>query len=201
MLAILDYGAGNLHSVEKAFRYLGQNPIVTHDQKQVDKASHVVLPGVGAFGDARLRLKESGLEEAFQRAVEAGKPVLGICLGMQLLFETSVEYGEHEGLGILPGTILPYPKGALKVPHMGWNPLSLVQSNCPLFSGLEDACPVYFVHSFYAPYTGQPFVSATMDYGEVGVAAIWQKNLFATQFHPEKSGEVGLQMLKNFAAL
>ncbi|MDL2224790.1 imidazole glycerol phosphate synthase subunit HisH [Eubacteriales bacterium OttesenSCG-928-M02] len=201
MLAIMDYGAGNLHSVEKAFRFLGADAIVTQKPKDIDNANSVVVPGVGAFGDAREKLATSGMENALFRAIKSGKPVLGICLGLQLLFETSYENGEYKGTGILPGEIKQFCGDGLKVPHMGWNGLSFQEKSCPLFEGLQDGCQVYFVHSYYAPYTGQDFVAATVDYGDVAIAAIHRDNLYATQFHPEKSGDVGMRMLQNFLAL
>ncbi|MBE5780336.1 MAG: imidazole glycerol phosphate synthase subunit HisH [Clostridiales bacterium] len=200
MVAIVDYGVGNLHSVRKAFAYIGQKAEITSDADVIRNADHVLLPGVGAFYDARMRLKETGMEEAVREAVISGKPTLGICLGMQLLFENSLENGDHKGLGLLQGSVVPFT-GQLKVPHMGWNSLTF-HGGSPLFRGLKDGDHVYFVHSYHVPFLNEAgFMGATADYGVPFVAAIQKENLFATQFHPEKSGEVGLTMLKNFAAI
>ena len=200
MVVILDYGVGNLHSVKKAFAYIGQEAVISSDLAVIRRADHLILPGVGAFHDARLRLRESGMEDAAREAIKAGKPVLGVCLGMQLLYESSLENGEHPGMGILPGRVVPFT-GPLKVPHMGWNALAF-HGDSPLFRGISQGSYVYFVHSYYVPYEGDPgFQGATAEHGVSFTAAVQKDNLFATQFHPEKSGEVGLQMLRNFAAI
>lgn len=200
MVVILDYGVGNLHSVKKAFAYIGQEAVISSDLAVIRRADHLILPGVGAFHDARLRLRESGMEDAAREAIKAGKPVLGVCLGMQLLYESSLENGEHPGMGILPGRVVPFT-GPLKVPHMGWNALAF-HGDSPLFRGISQGSYVYFVHSYYVPYEGDPgFQGATAEYGVSFTAAVQKDNLFATQLHPEKSGEVGLQMLRNFAAI
>ena len=200
MVVILDYGVGNLHSVKKAFAYIGQEAVISSDLAVIRRADHLILPGVGAFHDARLRLRDSGMEDAAREAIKAGKPVLGVCLGMQLLYESSLENGEHPGMGILPGRVVPFT-GPLKVPHMGWNALAF-HGDSPLFRGISQGSYVYFVHSYYVPYEGDPgSQGATAEYGVSFTAAVQKDNLFATQFHPEKSGEVGLQMLRNFAAI
>lgn len=196
MIAIIDYGMGNLRSVQKAFEHLGFEAVVTDDAAAVREASRVVLPGVGAFSDAMSRLRQTGLDRAFLGAVDAGKPVLGICLGMQMLFEHSEENGRFDGLGLFPGTITRLTGGnGLKIPHMGWNTLNA--RSCPLFDAGEDPC-VYFVHSYCAAEVAD-FTAATCDYGQTFTAAVWRENVAATQFHPEKSGEAGLRMLRRFA--
>lgn len=197
-IAIIDYGVGNLRSVYKAFLSLGFEAIVSSDEKEILNADKVVLPGVGAFKDAMKALKSSGLTEAVYESVEKGKPFLGICLGMQLLFDKSYEYGEVEGLKILPGEIVKLDV-PLKVPHMGWNTLRFIKKD-PLFTGLEDNSYVYFVHSYYLE-TKADVVSSVTTYGKEIAVSIQKDNVFATQFHPEKSGEVGIQILKNFGGI
>ncbi|MBC8531307.1 imidazole glycerol phosphate synthase subunit HisH [Gehongia tenuis] len=199
MIAIIDYGVGNLRSVEKAFAAVGEKAVITREANVIRGSSHVVLPGVGAFRDAMTELGSHGLVDAVKEAVASDKPFLGICLGMQLLFEKSYEDGEHAGLGILPGEITGIT-GVRKVPHMGWNALKMA-SDCPLFFGLTDPVMAYFVHSYYLAEAPQEIVAAKTDYGRNFVSAVWRGNLFATQFHPEKSGVAGLKMLKNFAEL
>ncbi len=206
-IAIVDYGMGNLKSVYKAFKALGLEATITSSPEAILKADKVVLPGVGAFRDAILELNRSGLSEAVQEVAKKGKPLLGICLGMQLLFDKSYEYGEYEGLHLLPGEIVKFKeeemvdaKGErLKVPHMGWNNLEFTQK-APLFKGLEEGCSVYFVHSYYLT-TSQDVVSAYTNYGTHIAVAAQRENVFATQFHPEKSGAVGLKILENFGGL
>ncbi len=197
MIAIIDYGMGNLRSVQKALEYLGQDARITDRPETIREASHVVLPGVGAFQDAIERLRRSGLDRAFTDAAKAGKPVLGICLGMQLMYEASEENGVFEGLGLLPGRVTLLDAPGLKVPHMGWNTLDT--RPCPLFDGDQHPA-VYFVHSYCArDISGD--TAAVCTYGQPFTAAACRGNILATQFHPEKSGNVGLEMLRRFAAM
>ncbi len=202
MIGIIDYDAGNIRSVEKAMKYLGQDVCITRDRDTLLRADKVILPGVGAFGDAMHHLKEYGLVDVIHELTEMGKPFLGICLGLQLLFERSEESLGVEGLGILKGEILKIPEAdGLKIPHMGWNSLNL-QNQGRLFKGLEEEHPyVYFVHSYYLKAEDESIVKATAQYGVTIHASVEQGNVFACQFHPEKSSQVGLQMLKNFAEL
>ncbi len=196
--AIVDYGVGNLMSVSNAMKYLGFQTEITSDATVLDRADAIILPGVGAFPDAAALLREPGLDKILWEQ-SAHKPILGICLGMQLLFERSSEVRECEGLGFVSGSVERIPTG-LKLPHIGWNELKFYNDS-PLFRGLDDGVWVYFVHSFcgMAQNTGQ--VIATTDYGTEVVAAVRNGNVYGTQFHPEKSGEVGLAMLKNFGEL
>ena len=196
MIAIIDYGMGNLRSVQKAFEHLGFEAVITDDASVVEQADRVVLPGVGAFEDAMARLRETGLDRAFLDAANSGKPVLGICLGMQMMFERSEENGLHEGLGLFPGAVTRFEDRGLKIPHMGWN--TLRTRGCPLFDAGEDPC-VYFVHSYCVADVSDDFTAATCDYGQTFTAAVCRGNIMATQFHPEKSGDAGLRMLKRFA--
>ena len=198
MIGIVDYGMGNLRSVQKALEYVGCPAFISGDATRLARADKLVLPGVGAFRDAIATLRETGLDELIVRAVQAGTPTLGICLGMQLLFDVSYENGEYQGLGLLPGRIVRLPD-TVKVPHIGWNSLRILQRE-PLFAGLPEEPYVYFVHSYYLK-TEAPVVSAVCDYGTVVQAAAQRDNLFAVQFHPEKSGDVGLRILKNFGGL
>lgn len=201
MIAIIDYGMGNLRSVQKAVEAVGSKAVVTSDPEAVRRASHVILPGVGAFADAMTELRRTGLGEAFVEAVRAGKPCLGVCLGLQLLFERSYEDGEHTGLGLLPGRVVRFAsRPGLKVPHMGWNTLGVVRP-APLLEGLPAEPSVYFVHSYYAVADRPDDVAATADYPEPFLAVAWRENLTACQFHPEKSQRVGLAMYANFARL
>ncbi len=195
MIAIIDYGMGNLRSVQKAFEFLGHEAVITDDAAVIAGASHVVLPGVGAFEDAMKRLQSSGLDKALLTAAEAGKPILGICLGMQMMFEFSEENGRFAGLGLFPGTVTRFEDRGRKIPHMGWNTLDT--RDCPLFDAGENPC-VYFVHS-YCMADIADWTAATCTYGQTFTAAICRGNVMATQFHPEKSGEAGLKMLKRFA--
>ena len=200
-MVIVDYGMANLRSVQKAFERVGAAADITSDPAVVGRADKLVLPGVGAFRDAIARLRESGLDEPIVRHIQSGRPFLGICLGLQLLFTRSHEDGVYDGLDVLAGEVVRFPKvPGLKVPHMGWNHLRF-RGDCPLFRGLPDQSAVYFVHSYYAAPTDPGLTSATADYPEPFTAAVWRDNLFATQFHPEKSQAVGLTMLKNFTAL
>jgi imidazole glycerol-phosphate synthase subunit HisH len=200
MIAIIDYGMGNLRSVQKAIEAVGSSADVTCDPERVRRASKVVLPGVGAFGDAMAELGRTGLGEAFRDAVHEGKPCLGVCLGLQLLFDVSYEDGEHKGLSLLPGRIVRFsPRPGLKIPHMGWNTLR-VRQPCPLLAGLDESPSVYFVHSYHAQ-TDADVVAAEADYPDPFPAVVWRDNLMATQFHPEKSQHLGLRMYANFVAL
>ena len=202
MIAIIDYGMGNLRSVQKAFEFLGYEAVITDSADVITRASHVILPGVGAFEDAMNRIRETKLDQALLSAVNAGKPILGICLGMQMMFEFSEENGHFEGLGLFPGTITrfeergPRDGRALKVPHMGWN--TLQTRTCPLFDADENPC-VYFVHSYCMADVSDEWTAATCTYGQTFTAAICRGNVMATQFHPEKSGEAGLKMFRRFA--
>lgn len=200
MIAIVDYGMGNLRSVEKAFAKVGHQATITNEPEQLDAASKIVLPGVGAFADAIAELHRRNLVEPLKRAVEQGKPFLGICLGLQLLFDVSYEDGEHQGLGIVPGKVVRFETSDLKVPHMGWNELR-VKRPSPVLNGLEDGTHVYFVHSYYVVPEDDGVVATTTEYGVPFTSSIWRDNLYATQFHPEKSQSQGLRILANFAAL
>lgn len=198
MIAIIDYGMGNLRSVQKAFEFVGYDAIVTDDIEKIRKADKIVLPGVGAFGDAIKTIREKHIDEEIYKAVDLKKPFLGICLGMQMVFDKSYEYGEHEGLGIIKGEIKLLPDN-VKIPHIGWNSLD-IKMRSPLFEGLGDEPYVYFVHSYFLE-TDAPVVSATTFYGREIQVAAQKDNVFALQFHPEKSGNTGLKILKNFGGL
>ncbi len=201
MIAIIDYDAGNLKSVEKALIHLGEEAIITRDKQQIMNADKVILPGVGSFGDAMSKLHHYQLVETIKEVVSKGTPFLGICLGLQLLFERSDESMGVEGLSILKGEILKIPDcEGLKIPHMGWNSLSITPG-ATLYQGIEDGAYVYFVHSFYLKAEEEKSVAATTHYSTLIHASVEKNNVFACQFHPEKSGEVGLTILKNFAAL
>jgi glutamine amidotransferase len=201
-IVIVDYGMANLRSVQKAFERVGHPAEVTSDPGRVAEARKVVLPGVGAFRDAIAKLRETGLDRVITDHVRGGRPFLGICLGLQLLFDRSHEDGVHPGLGLFPGEVvrLAQPPG-LKVPHMGWNALRLTRPGCPLFAGLPPDPAVYFVHSYHPAPADPGLTVAEADYPGPFCAAVWKDNVYATQFHPEKSQEVGLRMLKNFAEL
>jgi len=198
MIAIIDYGMGNLHSVSKAVERLGYEALVTADAKEIMEADGAILPGVGAFGDAMQNLKNTGLDEVTKYYAASGKPLLGICLGMQLLFSESEEYGPHQGLGLLPGKVVRF-KGDYKVPHMGWNKLAFLQES-PLFKGLEES-HVYFVHSFHAKPERKEDLLSTSDYHQPVTAIVGRGNVYGMQFHPEKSGDLGMSLLGNFLAL
>lgn len=201
MIAILDYDAGNIRSVEKALQHLGEETILTHDFREIQKADKVILPGVGAFGDAMEHLKHYELDRAIKEVVAMDKPFLGICLGLQLLFESSDETPGVEGLGILKGNILRIPEEeGLKIPHIGWNSLEFPREG-RLFQDLPADPYVYFVHSYYLQAQEPQIVTATCEYGVHIHASVEKNQVFACQFHPEKSGEVGLKILKNFATL
>ena len=202
MIAIVDYGVGNLFSLNSSLELIGAESIVTSDPQVLRSADKILLPGVGAFEDAARKLRDSGLADLLKELAAEGKPLLGICLGMQLLFEKSYEYGEHEGLGLIPGSVKPIRDVIptdYKIPHIGWNGLHL-NGDCPLFRNILEGDCVYFVHSFYA--TGcEPYVTATADYGAELTAAVAKGTVYGCQFHPEKSGKVGLSILKAFADL
>ena len=202
MIAIIDYGVGNLFSLTSSFKAIGVDTVVTGDPEIIKKADKLILPGVGAFGDAAEKLSLCGLDNVIKSEVENGKPLLGICLGMQLLFEKSFEYGEHKGLGLLKGQVTGMqgvlPEN-LKIPHIGWNALKFKTEN-PLFKYINDGDFVYFVHSFYAENCDESLI-ATTEYGKELTAAVAYKNIFGCQFHPEKSGNVGLNILKAFCEL
>ena len=201
MIAIIDYDAGNIRSVKKALTALGEQPVVTRDKENILAADKLILPGVGAFGGAMERPHQYGLVEVIREAVKKGTPLLGICLGLQLLFERSDESDGVEGLGILKGEILKIPDSpGLKIPHMGWNSLKK-RPEAKLFRGIEDGSYVYFVHSYYLKAEDESIVAASTEYGTVIHASVERENVFACQFHPEKSGEVGLAILKNFIGL
>ncbi|MGN1306662.1 MAG: imidazole glycerol phosphate synthase subunit HisH [Faecousia sp.] len=202
MVAIIDYGVGNLFSLHSSFEAVGEESCVTSDVRVIEDAERLVLPGVGAFGDAAEKLRRHGLDETLCRQAEKGKPLLGICLGMQLLFEKSYEYGEHRGLGLIPGQIRPISEtisNGLKIPHIGWNALTF-RKKSPLFRGLRDGDFVYFVHSYHAVNCDES-VSAVTEYGGILTAAAERGNVFGCQFHPEKSGETGLRILKAFCEI
>ena len=201
MIAIIDYDAGNIKSVEKALQKLGADVVITNDAQEILRADKVILPGVGAFGDAMANLKKFGLDKVIYEVVENGTPFLGICLGLQLLFERSDETPGVAGLGILKGEILRIPdKDDLKIPHMGWNSLHL-QNQGRLFQGLSEQSYVYFVHSYYLKAEDEQIVKATTDYSVNIHASVEKDNVFACQFHPEKGSDVGLKILKNFVEL
>lgn len=201
MVAIIDYDAGNIKSVEKAMQLLGQEVKITRDRDEIMAADHVILPGVGAFGDAMEKLHQYGLVKVIHEVTKKGTPFLGICLGLQLLFERSDEAPGVEGLGVLKGDILKLPdKEGYKIPHMGWNSLDFPQEG-RLFKGLGEHPYVYFVHSYYLNAAEEKIVTATADYTTTIHASVEKDNVFACQFHPEKSSDVGLQILKNFVEL
>ena len=200
MIAIVDYGVGNLFSLKCSLDYLGLESKITSEEKDLREADKIILPGVGAFGDAIKKLESTGLIPVIKQEAEK-KPLLGICLGMQLLLEKSYEFGEYEGLGFIPGDVVQFdiPK-EYKVPHMGWNSLDITQKDCPLLKYIKDGDYVYYVHSFYAK-TETKYVVATSNYAIDVTGIAWNKNVYGTQFHPEKSGEVGLNILKAFGEL
>ncbi len=198
MVAVIDYDAGNIRSVEKAVAALGRQAVITRKPEEILSAEHVILPGVGAFGDAMEKLHKYDLVEVIREAVDEKKPFLGICLGLQLLFESSEESEGVKGLGLLPGKIVRIPEGSdLKIPHIGWNSLSYPNTG-RLFQGIPEQSYVYFVHSYYLQAENEEIVKAATDYGVSIHASVEKDNLFACQFHPEKSSETGLRILKNF---
>ncbi len=203
MIAIADYGIGNLFSLKSSFEYIGEKTIVASDKGQIKSADRIILPGVGAFGDAAEKLSESGLGELIIEEAQKGKPIMGICLGMQLLFDKSYEYGEHKGLGLIKGEIRPIAEVVprkYKIPHIGWNKLHFTKEKSRLFRYINEGDYVYFVHSYYG--TGcKDSLLATTEYGAELTAAVGKKNVFGCQFHPEKSGDTGLKILKAFAEI
>ena len=202
MIGIVDYGVGNLFSLQSSFKMIGQDAVVTGDAKVLAQADRIILPGVGAFEDAAAKLRETGMADAVLNEAEKGKPLMGICLGMQLLFEKSFEYGEHEGLGLISGNVTDLRKDipdSLKVPHIGWNSLSF-KKETPLFKYIKEGDFVYFVHSFYATECCDAIL-ATAEYGTEVTAAVCRDNVYGCQFHPEKSGRVGLDILRAFCEL
>ena len=199
MIAIIDYGVGNLYSLSHSLSFLGIENQVTRNPEEILAADKIILPGVGAFGDARQKLRETGMDALVVRKAKAGAPLLGICLGMQLLFQKSYEYGEHEGLSLLPGEICPLKPDIpdnLKVPHIGWDGLRILGGS-PLLRGIQEGDSVYYVHSYYAKGAGDA-VKAASEYGVMVPGLVQRDNVFGAQFHPEKSGPVGLKMLKAF---
>lgn len=199
MIAIVDYGVGNLFSLKSSLAAIGAEARVTKDEAEIRSADKIILPGVGAFEDAMRKLCASGLAEVVKDEVKKGKPLMGICLGMQMLFEKSMEYGEHEGLGLIPGAVVPIGDvipPELKIPHIGWNALN-IKKDSPVFKYISDGDCVYFVHSFYAAGC-EDYTMATAEYGAELTAAVQNGNVFGCQFHPEKSGKVGLNILRAF---
>ncbi|NPV29034.1 MAG: imidazole glycerol phosphate synthase subunit HisH [Firmicutes bacterium] len=199
MIAIVDYGMGNLRSVQKGLEKVGFQAAIVATPKELEQARGIVLPGVGAFGDAMENLRAQGLDRALREAVVQGKPLLGICLGLQLFFSFSEEGGWHEGLDLIPGRVRRLP-GRVKVPHMGWNQVELKQAN-PLFTGIPDRSYFYFVHSYYVDPAPQDVISGVTAYGIAFTSMVARGNLFGVQFHPEKSSRLGLEVLANFGRL
>lgn len=205
MIAIIDYGMGNLRSVSKAFEAVGHRPVVTRDVTTIKNASHVVLPGVGAFGDCMANLERYDLVEPIRSTIQSGKPFLGICLGLQLLFTESEEFGLHRGLGIISGRVRRFTVDKhggmdIKIPHMGWNQVNF-QRPCPLFKGIADGAHWYFVHSYFVDPSDRQIAATTTTHGVPFVSSIWWDNVVGCQFHPEKSQTVGLQLIKNFGSV
>lgn len=199
MIGIIDYGMGNLRSVQKALELLGYETLISDEYHELSKCESLILPGVGAFPDAMANLKKASLDNIVKEYAESGRPVLGICLGMQLLFDVGYEVSECEGLGLIHGSVLKLLED-VKVPHMGWNSLS-VRGNCPLLKGVEEESYVYFVHSFYAAVKNDEDLNAWTQYGGRVPAVVSRGSVYGVQFHPEKSGSVGLKILKNFGEL
>lgn len=204
MIAIIDSGIANLRSVQKGFERVGYEAKIVEDSKALENSKGVVLPGVGAFADGIAKLKQAGFVEPLLRAIEGGKPVLGICLGLHFLFSESEEFGVHKGLDLIKGRVCRFPDQpsapTLKIPHMGWNGIEISRP-APLFEGIPDGSSFYFVHSYYVEPEDEGVVAATTGYGIRFASAIWMGNLFATQFHPEKSQALGLKLLENFGRL
>lgn len=198
-ILIIDYGMGNLRNIQKGFERVGFEAKLSRSKKEIDQASAIVLPGVGAFRDCMKNLERYGLIDALIRSMEKGKPYLGICLGLQILFTESEEFGCTSGLDRIKGKVIKFtPDNEHKVPHMGWNTIEIVKK-APAFSGIENGDFFYFVHSYYVVTEEEQWVSSVTDYGKPFVSSIWKENLFATQFHPEKSQQKGLKILENFA--
>ncbi len=203
MVAIIDYGVGNLFSLKSSLEAIGADVVVTSNTDEIKKAEQIILPGVGAFEDAARKLRESGLDTVIKEECAKGKPLMGICLGMQMLFEKSYEYGEHEGLGLIKGSVRPISEVIpenLKIPHIGWNALDFGGKESPLFKYIKDGDFVYFVHS-YSARDCEDSVIAVSEYGAPLTAAVADKNVFGCQFHPEKSGDVGLSILRAFVEM
>ena len=203
MIVIVDYGVGNLFSLKSSFAFIGQEITVTNDAETIKNAEKIILPGVGAFSDAAKKLKDSGLDIILKEKAASGTPIMGICLGMQMLFEKSLEYGEHEGLGLIKGTVRPISdviSPELKIPHIGWNAISFGENKHPIFKYLNEGDCVYFVHSYYAANCDD-YVIARAEYGAPITAAVARKNVMGCQFHPEKSGKVGLSILRAFCEM
>ena len=200
MITVVDYGVGNLHSVAKALEKVGARTRVTSDWKDVEKSDGVVLPGVGAFKDSMDAMNRSDLAGAITAYIASGKPFLGVCVGLQMLFAESEEFGISKGLGIFPGRVVRFNQGQ-KVPHMGWNRIKISKLDNPLLKGVEDGAYLYFVHSFYVVPEIPSLTAATCDYGTEFTCMVWEKNIFGTQFHPEKSQTVGLKIYENFKNL
>ncbi len=199
MIAVIDYGMGNLRSVAKAFLKIGAEIIVTDNPEDVKRAEAIVLPGVGAFPDCMRNLQERGLIDPLLRSIEKGKPYLGICLGLQILFDESEEFGLNRGLGIIHGRVkrFRFQDSSLKIPHMGWNNIRILKDS-PLFKYIPDGSYFYFVHSYYVVPGDRDVIASETEYGEVFTSSIWKDNIMATQFHPEKSQSLGLKVLKGF---
>lgn len=200
MIAIVDYGMGNLRSVQKAVERVGGGATLVHSPGELEGVEKLILPGVGAFADAMKGLEERGLVGPIIQHIKQGRPFLGICLGLQLLFSESTEDGLHPGLNVIPGKVVRFPQNGLKVPHMGWNQVSFLR-DVPLARGIPQGAYMYFVHSYYVCPEDPGVVAATTNYGTAFTSFVWKDNLFATQFHPEKSQAVGLTILRNFVAL
>lgn len=203
MVAIVDYGVGNLFSLTCSLNAIGAEVVVTDDKEILEKADQIILPGVGAFEDAADKLRKTGLDVVIKELAKSGKPLMGICLGMQMLFDKSFEYGEHDGLGLIKGVVRPikdYVPAEYKIPHIGWNPLIFKGEPSPIFKNIKNGDCVYFVHSYYATECDSSVI-ATAEYGAELTAAVADKNVFGCQFHPEKSGKIGLSILKAFVSL
>jgi len=200
MITVVDYGVGNLHSVAKALEKVGAKPKVTSDWRDVEKSDGVVLPGVGAFKDSMDAMNRSDLAKAVTAFISSGKPFLGVCLGLQMLFSESEEFGISKGLGVFKGRVVKFPQGQ-KVPHLGWNQIQIKKDGNPLLKGLKDGEYLYFVHSFYVVPENQSVVAAQCSYGVDFTCMVWEKNVFGTQFHPEKSQTAGLKIYENFKKL
>ncbi len=201
MIAIIDYGSGNLRSVQKAFAKVGMDAMVTSRAEDLFNASHLVLPGVGAFADCMEKLGSSGLTAPLLKSLEGGKPFLGICVGFQVLFAKGEEFGIHPGLNVVPGTVKRFQASPLKVPHIGWNQVTVRQTDNPLFKGIADEAYFYFDHSYYGVPEKEADTASWTDYGIRFTSSIWRDNIFACQFHPEKSQTAGLRFLQNFGGL
>lgn len=204
MIAIIDYGVGNLFSLRASLKKIGAEAILTNDEKIIRSSDRIILPGVGAFGDAARKLFSSGIADIISSEAAKGKPLMGICLGMQLLFDKSCEFGVHIGLGLIKGEVKPlagYVPHGLKIPQMGWNSLKIAKPGCPIFKYSKDNDFVYFVHSYHGCCENADNMAASCEYGGEVTAAVWKDNVFGCQFHPEKSSEAGLRILKAFAEI